>query len=85
MQWPTEGIPDNPRGWLLTVATRRLTDELRAEQARQRRESNVAALAVPDDAVIAGPDDDDPGRRMTRSRSCSCAAIQRCRRRRRSR
>jgi RNA polymerase sigma factor (sigma-70 family) len=61
MQWPTEGIPDNPRGWLLTVATRRLTDELRAEQARQRRESTVAALIGPADAVSAGPDEAEPG------------------------
>ena len=61
VQWPDEGIPDNPRGWLLIVATRRLTDELRAEQARQRRESNVAALALPSDAAIAGPEDDDLG------------------------
>ncbi|GAB3835073.1 RNA polymerase sigma factor [Kribbella italica] len=37
-QWPQEGQPDNPRAWLITVAARRLTDLLRAEQARQRRE-----------------------------------------------
>ena len=33
-QWPAEGIPASPRGWLITVASRRLTDLLRAEQAR---------------------------------------------------
>ena len=32
-QWPAEGVPDNPRGWLITVAARRLTDLLRSEQA----------------------------------------------------
>jgi predicted RNA polymerase sigma factor len=37
-RWPGEGIPDNPRGWLITVASRRLTDLLRSDQARQRRE-----------------------------------------------
>ncbi len=37
-QWPVEGIPDDPRAWLITVASRRLTDLLRAEQARRRRE-----------------------------------------------
>ena len=41
-QWPTDGIPDNPRGWLITVASRRLTDLLRSEQARRRREDTVA-------------------------------------------
>src|SRR6185436_1496194 len=37
-QWPAEGVPDNPQAWLITVASRRLTDLLRAEQARHRRE-----------------------------------------------
>src|SRR4029453_11785521 len=32
VQWPIEGIPDNPRGWLITVASRRLTDLLRADE-----------------------------------------------------
>src|SRR5450631_495382 len=41
-QWPADGIPRDPRGWLITVASRRLTDLLRSEQARQRRENIVA-------------------------------------------
>ena len=45
-QWPASGTPDNPRGWLLTVATRRLTDMLRGESARRRRE-DAAYLATP--------------------------------------
>jgi RNA polymerase sigma factor (sigma-70 family) len=47
-QWPADGIPDNPRGWLITVASRRLTDLLRNEQARRRREDTIAAWTVPD-------------------------------------
>jgi RNA polymerase sigma factor (sigma-70 family) len=47
--WPAEGVPDNPRGWLITVASRRLTDLLRREQARQRSEDRVAQwAALPD-------------------------------------
>jgi RNA polymerase sigma factor (sigma-70 family) len=48
-QWPKEGTPDNARSWLLTVASRRLTDQLRSETARRRREETAAALepAVP--------------------------------------
>jgi len=46
-QWPAEGVPGNPRGWLITVASRRLTDLLRAEQARQRREEAAARQLVP--------------------------------------
>ena len=41
-QWPAEGIPRNPRGWLYHVALRRLTDQLRSEVARQRREATAA-------------------------------------------
>ena len=33
-QWPDEGVPDNPRGWLVTVASRRLVDRWRSERAR---------------------------------------------------
>ncbi len=42
VQWPNDGIPDNPRGWLITVTSRRLTDLLRSDQARRRREDTVA-------------------------------------------
>ena len=41
-QWPEEGIPDNPRGWLIQVASRRMTDQLRSEIARRQRETTVA-------------------------------------------
>jgi predicted RNA polymerase sigma factor len=37
MQWPKEGVPDNPRAWLIRVASRKLTDLRRSDQARQRR------------------------------------------------
>jgi RNA polymerase sigma factor (sigma-70 family) len=64
-QWPAEGIPANPRGWLFHVAVRRLTDHLRSELARRRREDAVAsevwaewAFVPPVDADIA-PDQDD--------------------------
>ena len=46
-QWPTDGVPDNPKGWLITVAARRLTDLLRSEQARRRREDTVARWELP--------------------------------------
>jgi predicted RNA polymerase sigma factor len=40
-QWPRDGQPENPRGWLLRVATRRLTDQIRADTARRLREQLV--------------------------------------------
>jgi RNA polymerase sigma factor (sigma-70 family) len=45
VQWPAEGLPDNPAGWLVTVASRRLTERRRREQARRRREEAAAALS----------------------------------------
>ena len=47
-QWPADGGPDNPRAWLITVASRRLTDLLRSEQSRRRREDAVAQWVVTD-------------------------------------
>ena len=54
LQWPEQGIPENPRGWLITVAARRLTDELRSDEARRRREERAAA-EVPSDEYLEPP------------------------------
>ena len=48
VQWPTDGIPDNPRGWLIHVATRRMTDYFRSETARREREVLTAHTSAPD-------------------------------------
>ncbi|MDN3356261.1 DUF6596 domain-containing protein [Actinomadura sp. DC4] len=56
-QWPRDGVPASPRGWLVTVASRRLTDLLRAEQARRRREDTVARWTPPEPEP--GPASDD--------------------------
>ena len=42
LQWPREGVPDNPRAWLIQVAGRRMTDHVRSEMARRRRETDAA-------------------------------------------
>jgi RNA polymerase sigma factor (sigma-70 family) len=56
-RWAADGVPANPRGWLLTVATRRLTDGWRSESARRRREVTVAAAEPPPaDPAPAGDD-----------------------------
>jgi RNA polymerase sigma factor (sigma-70 family) len=56
MQWPQDGLPNNPRAWLITVASRRLTDLLRSEQARQRREDTVAQWALPEQWLAPAAD-----------------------------
>ncbi|MGW6235324.1 RNA polymerase sigma factor [Streptomyces sp. NPDC055094] len=53
-QWPETEVPANPRGWLIRVASRRLMDQLRADEARRLREETAAALA-PRDAFTAPP------------------------------
>jgi RNA polymerase sigma factor (sigma-70 family) len=55
VQWPAAGVPSNPRGWLLTVASRRLTDQLRSDVARHRRETASAALLPPEALVVPAP------------------------------
>jgi RNA polymerase sigma factor (sigma-70 family) len=51
LQWPAEGLPDNPRGWLIQVAARRMTDHLRAELARRRREA-VVVMQAPEQVSV---------------------------------
>jgi RNA polymerase sigma factor (sigma-70 family) len=46
-QWPKEGVPENPRGWLITVALRRVTDFVRSESSRRNRET-IAAEDIPE-------------------------------------
>ncbi|MBO1413846.1 RNA polymerase sigma factor [Streptomyces sp. FH025] len=56
VQWPRDGLPDNPRGWLTTVASRRLVDQIRSDHARRERESATTAADVLPEGV---PDTDD--------------------------
>jgi RNA polymerase sigma factor (sigma-70 family) len=58
-QWPERGLPESPRGWLITVASRRLTDQLRSDSARRRREDATAALGPPAAQMALAPDDQE--------------------------
>ena len=58
LDWTKLGVPEHPRGWLLTVATRRFIDRVRSESARRQREGRVIVGAVPAElAHLAGEDD----------------------------
>ena len=57
-QWPVEGVPANPSGWLYHVAVRRITDHLRSEMARRRREDAVASEVWAEWAFVPPPDVD---------------------------
>ncbi len=54
--WPVDGFPENPHGWLVAAAVRRLTDQVRSEQARRRREE-LAARRVPPPGPVDDRDD----------------------------
>jgi RNA polymerase sigma factor (sigma-70 family) len=58
VQWPKHGIPEHSRGWLITVASRRVADELRSDHARRRREEATAAQMPPDELVASAPGDE---------------------------
>src|SRR2546427_1565928 len=61
-QWPQEGVPENPRGWLIQVASRRMTDQVRSEIARRQRETAVAKdveTMAPVDEIESDMDPDD--------------------------
>jgi len=57
LAWPADGVPDNPKGWLIRVASRRLIERWRNEAARRRREE--AALAIDEREVDPGPTADE--------------------------
>jgi RNA polymerase sigma factor (sigma-70 family) len=62
LQWPRDGVPENPRAWLIQVAFRRMADHIRSESARRRRESEMAldpTLATESTAIEIGPQEDD--------------------------
>jgi RNA polymerase sigma factor (sigma-70 family) len=62
VQWQAGGIPENPRGWLVTVGSRRLMDQVRSEQSRRSREELLAA-ATPPSELLGPPADAEPADR----------------------
>ena len=61
MQWPRDGVPDNPRAWLTQVAFHKMADRTRSESARRRRETELAeeAAQVSESGFEAAPQEDD--------------------------
>ncbi len=57
VQWPDHGIPENPYGWLITVASRRLVDQRSSEESRRRREIAVVLSAPPGEVEVPQEDD----------------------------
>jgi RNA polymerase sigma factor (sigma-70 family) len=56
LQWPADGVPANPKGWLTTVASRRWIERWRQDAARRRREQTAATLTPPPEPVPAADD-----------------------------
>jgi predicted RNA polymerase sigma factor len=60
LQWPSEGVPEHPRAWLIMVASRRLTDAWRAEHARRDREHADFAAVPASELRAPAPGDEAP-------------------------
>jgi RNA polymerase sigma factor (sigma-70 family) len=56
VQWPADGQPGNPRGWLVTVATRKLLDQVRSVQSSRQREERIAVATPQSELLAAAPD-----------------------------
>jgi len=56
-RWPAQGVPDNPRGWLIMVAGRRLADMWRSDEARRQRETRAAASGSGPAVEVSDQDD----------------------------
>ncbi|GGM90733.1 RNA polymerase sigma24 factor [Lentzea pudingi] len=56
-QWPAQGVPDNPKGWLITAASRRWIEQYRSDTARRQREDKVVALTPPPPDPVPAQDD----------------------------
>ena len=85
LQWPSGGLPENPRGWLITVASRRLMDQVRSEQARRTREDLIAVATPRSPNCSVRRPTPSPPTATTRWPCCSAAAIRTCPRPARSR
>jgi len=72
-QWRESGVPENPRGWLIQVADRRMVDQVRSDEARRRREE-LAATQTADDERTAP----DPGPGVSRDRDDSLRLLLLC-------
>jgi len=74
--WPTDGVPDNPDAWLLTVARRRQTDSLRRRQTRTSGEEHLTLVA---DEIAAAAEEGVviPDRRLALMFACAHPAIER--------
>ena len=70
-EWPADGVPENPRSWLIRIGYRRMVDLLRSDQARRRASSN-RRLAMREPGRLAAR-----RRPTTASPCCCCAAIPR--------
>ncbi len=60
MQWPEAGVPESPRAWLIHVATRKMTDHVRADAARRRRETKLVEETMPEERLAPPPDEAVP-------------------------
>jgi RNA polymerase sigma-70 factor, ECF subfamily len=73
-QWPTQGVPINPDGWLVTVAKRRHVDLLRKGQVRMNGRPHLAASEIEEASYMS---EELPDRRLELMFACAHPLIER--------
>jgi RNA polymerase sigma-70 factor, ECF subfamily len=58
-RWPSDGVPPNPGGWIVTTARNKALDRLRRESSRYSRETQAALLRAEHVPSEVGPVQDD--------------------------
>jgi RNA polymerase sigma-70 factor (ECF subfamily) len=76
-QWPTEGVPTNPDGWLVTVAKRRHVDLLRRGQVQMNGEPHLQMLASEIEEASRMSEEELPDRRLALMFACAHPLIER--------
>jgi predicted RNA polymerase sigma factor len=78
VDWPANGCPRNPEGWLLTVARRKLIDSVRRRQTGEAAGTQLQILAegLEDAAAQAERDMQIPDKRLALLFACAHPAIE---------
>src|SRR5580658_3052778 len=73
-EWPRNGCPANPEGWLLTVARRKLIDVLRGQNRRQMVSVEIQSIA---DLLATTPNEAEiPDERLAMMFACAHPSLE---------
>jgi len=73
-QWPANGVPANPEGWLMAVARRRGVDAIRRRKTRDAGAGHLKLIA--EEIEASAMEDDLPDERLRLMFACAHPAIE---------